>query len=129
MPIGTFAETSGTYVNVAGTWQGFGGIASAVGESRPAWKVLRVIGNLVDAPGFDYVTSEDVRDEAAGLIGETKPAIGSPGSFDSKGLDGKDDPAGDIDTPIYAIDGLVRRAGALQMTPAAKRAAGAEAGE
>jgi len=129
LPIGTFAETSGTYVNVAGTWQSFGGIASPVGASRPAWKVLRVLGNLVDAPGFDYVTSEDVRDEAAGLVGETKPAIRSPGRFDSKGLDGKDDPAGDIDTPIYAVDGLVRRAGALQMTPAAKRAGRAEAGE
>ncbi|MGA8203733.1 MAG: molybdopterin-dependent oxidoreductase, partial [Woeseiaceae bacterium] len=129
LPIGTFAETSGTYVNVAGTWQSFGGIASPVGESRPAWKVLRVIGNLVDAPGFDYVTSEDVRDEAAERIGDTKPAIRSPGSFDKRGLDGKDDPAGDIDTPIYAVDGLVRRAGALQMTPAAKRAAGTEAGQ
>jgi len=52
LPIGTFAETSGTYVNVAGTWQSFSGVASPVGESRPAWKVLRVLGNLVDAPEF-----------------------------------------------------------------------------
>ena len=37
LPIGTFAETSGTYVNVEGTWQSFGG------EARPAWKVLRVL--------------------------------------------------------------------------------------
>ncbi len=60
LPIGTFAETSGTYVNVAGLWQSFAGVASPVGEARPAWKVLRVLGNLVEADGFDYVTSEDV---------------------------------------------------------------------
>jgi NADH-quinone oxidoreductase subunit G len=61
LPIGTFAETSGTYVNVAGTWQSFPGIASPIGESRPAWKVLRVIGNLLDAEGFDYVSSVRTR--------------------------------------------------------------------
>jgi NADH-quinone oxidoreductase subunit G len=49
LPIGTFAESSGTYVNVAGTWQSFPGIANPVGEARPAWKVLRVIGNLLGA--------------------------------------------------------------------------------
>ena len=122
LPVGTFAETSGTYVNVAGTWQSFGGIASPVGESRPAWKVLRVIGNLVETPGFDYVTSEDVRGEFAGLVGDGKSDVRSPGSRARKGLDGKDDPAGDIDTPIYSVDGLVRRAEALQRTPAATRA-------
>jgi NADH-quinone oxidoreductase subunit G len=127
LPIGTFAETSGTYVNVAGTWQSFGGIANPLGESRPAWKVLRVIGNLVEAPGFEYVSSEDVRGEAAGLCGDGIPEIRSPGPADTKALDGKDDPAGDIDTPIYAVDGLVRRAEALQMTPAAQRHACREA--
>ena len=63
LPVGTFAETSGTYVNVAGTWQSFGGVASPVGEARPAWKVLRVLGNLVEADGFEYVTSDDVLEE------------------------------------------------------------------
>jgi NADH-quinone oxidoreductase subunit G len=104
LPIGTFAETSGTYVNVAGTWQSFGGIANPVGEARPAWKVLRVLGNLIEAPGFDYVTSEDVRDELV--------------------ENGEDTPKAEIDLPIYSIDGLVRRATALQFTPAAQRAAG-----
>ena len=70
LPIGTFAETSGTYVNVEGTWQSFAGVANPVGEARPTWKVLRVLGNLLDAPGFDYVTSEDVRDEFVAQLGE-----------------------------------------------------------
>ena len=48
LPTGTFAETSGTFVNVEGTWQSFSGVASPVGESRPTWKVLRVLANLVE---------------------------------------------------------------------------------
>ncbi|MGI9272499.1 MAG: NADH-quinone oxidoreductase subunit NuoG, partial [Woeseiaceae bacterium] len=73
LPVGTFAETSGTFVNAAGTWQSFAGVAAPVGEARPAWKVLRVIGNLLDADDFDYVSSEDVRDELADQIGEVVP--------------------------------------------------------
>ena len=73
LPIGTFAETSGTYVNVAGTWQSFAGVANPVGEARPAWKVLRVLGNLIDADGFDYVTSEDVLQECRAAVGEVQP--------------------------------------------------------
>jgi NADH-quinone oxidoreductase subunit G len=118
LPIGTFAETSGTYVNVEGTWQSFGGVANPVGEARPAWKVLRVLGNLVEAEGFDYVTSEDVLEECRATIGDV-----APGSVKRGKAKGKDDPADDIDTPVYSVDGLVRRARALQLTPAARRAA------
>ncbi|MCP5089692.1 MAG: NADH-quinone oxidoreductase subunit G, partial [Gammaproteobacteria bacterium] len=70
LPTGTFAETSGTYVNIEGAWQSFSGVAAPVGEARPAWKVLRVIGNLIEAPGFEYVKSDDVRDEFAAQLGE-----------------------------------------------------------
>ncbi len=52
LPAGTFAETSGTYVNLEGRWQSFGGAARPVGAARPAWKILRVLGNLLDLPGF-----------------------------------------------------------------------------
>ncbi|NIV18961.1 MAG: NADH-quinone oxidoreductase subunit G [Woeseiaceae bacterium] len=124
LPIGTFAETSGTYVNVEGTWQSFAGVAKPVGEARPAWKVLRVIGNLINAPDFEYVTSEDALAEAKAAIGGVAP----DNSFSGKGtrgkLNGEDSPTREIDTPIYSVDGLVRRAAALQQTPAARRAAG-----
>jgi NADH-quinone oxidoreductase subunit G len=63
LPVGAFAETSGTWVNVEGRWQSVAGAARPPGEARPAWKVLRVLGNLLDLPGFDYLSSEDVRDE------------------------------------------------------------------
>jgi NADH-quinone oxidoreductase subunit G len=122
LPIGTFAETSGTYVNVAGTWQSFGGIASLVGEARPAWKVLRVIGNLLDAAGFDYVSSEDVRDELAAEIGAIRPDNSLQDATVHAAPNGADAEA-DLDVPLYSVDGLVRRATALQLTPAAKRAA------
>ena len=124
LPIGTFAETSGTYINVAGTWQSFPGIASPVGESRPAWKVLRVLGNLLDAPDFEYVTSEDVLDEFKEQLGDihldnsysTTSRIAKP--------NGADAPSADAGIPIYSIDGIVRRATALQLTEEARRTVG-----
>jgi NADH-quinone oxidoreductase subunit G len=125
LPIGSFAETSGTYVNVAGTWQSFAGVATPVGESRPCWKVLRVLGNLTDADGFEYVTSEDVLSEFRSVLGEVDRGDYAPaGSFALP--NGEDSPANEIDTPIYSVDGLVRRAPALQQTLSAKRAAGDE---
>jgi len=125
LPIGTFAETSGTYVNAAGTWQSFSGVANPVGESRPCWKVLRVLGNLTDVEGFDYVTSEDILAEFKSVLGDA-----DAGSYKSGGKiakpNGEDSPANEIDTPLYSGDSLVRRATALQQTLAAKRAAGDE---
>ncbi len=122
LPIGTFAETSGTYVNVAGTWQSFAGVANPVGEARPAWKVLRVLGNLLDVPDFDYVTSEDVRSEIAGQLGDIKPDNAYKGKGKIARPNGADEPANEIDIPMYSVDGLVRRANALQMTTEARRA-------
>ncbi len=122
LPIGTFAETSGTYVNAAGTWQSFAAVANPVGEARPAWKILRVVGNLLDAPGFDYVTSEDVRSEIAGQLGDIEPDNAYNGQGKIAMSNGADEPADEIDTPIYSIDGLVRRANALQLTTEARNA-------
>ena len=123
LPTGTFAETSGTYVNIEGTWQSFAGVASPVGESRPTWKVLRVLGNLVEAPGFEYVTSEDVREEFREQLGEVSTSNMYEGTGRIAKVDGGDAPADEIDVPLYSVDSLVRRAFALQQTDAARRAA------
>ncbi len=123
LPVGTSFETSGTYVNVEGRWQSFAGIANPVGASRPAWKVLRVLGNLTDAPGFEYLSTEEVRDELQASLGEIEPQSYAGKTRPAK-LNGEDEPGAEIDTPIYSVDSLVRRAAALQMTVAAKRAAG-----
>ena len=124
LPVGTFAETSGTYVNVEGTWQSFAGAANPVGDSRPAWKVLRVLGNLVDAPDFDYVASDDVLAEVKAEVGDIAPDNSCSGKAAGAKLNGEDSPSREIDTPMYSVDALVRRATALQQTPAARRAAG-----
>lgn len=63
LPSAFYAETSGTYVNIDGTWQTFKGAVSPRGEARPAWKILRVMGNLFHAEGFEYSSSEDVLNE------------------------------------------------------------------
>jgi NADH-quinone oxidoreductase subunit G len=116
LPIGPFTETSGTFVNAEGRWQSFAGVASPVGESRPGWKVLRVLGNQFGLAGFEQTGSEQVRDALRTALGETTfdshqaagpVASATPGS----GLERVGDVA------IHAIDPLVRRAGALQRTP------------
>jgi NADH-quinone oxidoreductase subunit G len=137
LPIGTFAETSGTFVNCEGRWQSFGGAANPVGESRPGWKVLRVLGNLLDLDGFEYQTSEAVRDELRAQLGRMEePHAGSAGSRAEEKLDnsyrgtgvlhraGSADNAAAVDVPMYEVDPLVRRARALQLTPEAARARG-----
>ena len=120
LPIGTFAETSGTYVNVAGTWQSFTGVASPVGEARPAWKVLRVLGTLLEVGDFDYLTSAEVRGELEAELGEVVPESYAGKTRPAK-LNGEDAPDAEIDIPIYSVDGLVRRARALQLTAAARK--------
>src|SRR5258708_9095267 len=62
LPIGAFAETSGTYVNAEGRWQSWAGASKLPGESRPGWKVLRVLANLLSVHGVDYHSSEEIRD-------------------------------------------------------------------
>jgi NADH-quinone oxidoreductase subunit G len=126
LPIGTFAETAGTFVNVEGTVQSFEGIANPVGEARPAWKVLRVLGNLVEAPGFDYVTNEDVRAEIIGMLEGATADNAYAGESPLARPNGEDAPAAEIDVPLYSIDSVVRRARALQLTPEARRACGDE---
>ena len=113
LPVGSFAETSGTFVNAEGSWQSFTGVASPVGESRPAWKVLRVLGTMLDVPGFAYATSEEVRDELHSLAGTEPQAV--TGALEP--LPEVAVTADDLDVPIYAVDPLVRRAEALQKTP------------
>ena len=114
LPIGTFAESSGTYVNLNGVWQSFAGAAKPYGESRPGWKVLRVLGNLLGLSGFEYQSSEDVREELRRVCGDAAnvaaPYRGkhSPGTSKANG--------GVIDLPMYQVDALVRRAPSLQRT-------------
>jgi NADH-quinone oxidoreductase subunit G len=127
LPTGTYAETSGTFVNCEGRWQSFAGISNPVGEARPGWKVLRVIGNLLDAGGFEYTSSDEILGELKSQVGETQPDNSYKGSSAIAKPNGADEPGSEVDVPIYEIDSVVRRAAALQATPDAKRARGESA--
>ncbi len=121
LPIAAFAETSGTFVNADATWQSFRGAIAPPGESRPGWKLLRVLGNLLDPPGFEQVSSTDVLAELQGICGNIKPSNRPRGDLQVEPRGSADGLVRIGDLPIYAVDPLVRRAPALQRTPAAGR--------
>jgi NADH-quinone oxidoreductase subunit G len=112
LPIGSYAETSGTFVNLAGQWQSWAGAIAPLGESRPGWKVLRVLGNLLHLSGFEYVSSEDVREELRKACGEV-PTTSYSGTHSVNGA-----PAATplVELNMYQADALVRRAPSLQKT-------------
>lgn len=112
LPIGVFAETSGTYVNAEGRWQSVPGAAKPVGDARPGWKVLRVLGNLLNLSGFEYVSSDQVRDELQSQLGAITPNNSYTG--DAVTRSGASERVNDV--PMYAVDAIVRRATALQQT-------------
>jgi NADH-quinone oxidoreductase subunit G len=111
LPIGTFAETSGTYVNLEGRWQSVPGAAKPVGESRPAWKVLRVLGNLLNLSEFDYLSSEQVRDEL-----QAKIVIKPDNGYGNTAVLSLGTAAAAAEITLYDSDAIVRRATALQLT-------------
>jgi len=115
LPIAPFTETAGTFVNAEGLVQGFAGVVKPYGEARPAWKVLRVLGNLLGLAGFNHESSDAVRDEALAATEATKRLSNAPSGAPvlPPALRGLERVA---DVPIYATDSLVRRAAALQAT-------------
>ena len=119
LPIAPFTETAGTFVNCEGRVQSFNGAVRPLGEARPGWKVLRVLGNLLELDGFDFETSEAVRaeavpaDVAARLSNATTAALALPPAA----ADGFERLA---DVPIYFTDAIVRRSPPLQATTDAR---------
>jgi NADH-quinone oxidoreductase subunit G len=112
LPMGTFAETYGTYVNFEGRWQSFAGAATPVGDARPGWKVLRVLGNALGLSSFEYQSAQEVRDEVQRAC--IKPlATAYTGSLEPAA---SQHPAAVVDVPMYHVDALVRRAPSLQRT-------------
>jgi NADH-quinone oxidoreductase subunit G len=118
LPIAPFTETSGTFINTEGRVQTFNGVLAPLGETRPAWKVLRVLGNMLGLPGFEYETPEQVRAEVLPAGGDVKDrldnglkdfAVRIP-AFGNGGIQR----VGEV--PIYQADPIVRRADSLQRT-------------
>ncbi|MCB2261877.1 MAG: NADH-quinone oxidoreductase subunit NuoG [Candidatus Thiosymbion ectosymbiont of Robbea hypermnestra] len=126
LPIAAFAETSGTFVNAGASWQSFRGAVAPPGAARPGWKLLRVLGNRLDLPGFDYISSTDVLTELQELCdgreSGNQPDNRPQGGLEAEPQDVAEDGLVRIgNRPIYAGDALVRRAPALQGTPIAGR--------
>lgn len=121
LPTAPFTENSGTFINASGMWQGFQQAVPNLQESRPAWKILRVLGNLLNLPGFDYNNTEEV---LYSLKNEQKRGF----DLESFDFDCPSDHERWVEkgivrlapTPIYGGDNLVRRAKALQATDHAK---------
>jgi NADH-quinone oxidoreductase subunit G len=115
LPVSPFSETSGTFVSTEGRVQSFYAAAKPLGDTRPAWKVLRVLGNLLELNGFDFNSSEDVRAEVLG--GQPEFVAGLDNGIGGVTLK-LGSAAGGIervaDVPIHFADPLVRRAPALQ---------------
>lgn len=115
LPVGSFAETSGTFVNAQWDMQSFNGVVAPVGEARPAWKVLRVLGNLTGLDGFDYQSSTDVLNEVAdGFSASPDNSLQAAVSGDAVLAASALQRVSDL--PVYAADAIVRRAGSLQHT-------------
>ena len=116
LPIAPFTETAGTFVNAEGRMQSFNGVVKPLGEARPAWKVLRVLGNLLGLAGFDQDSSEQVRDEAA-KPGEVAAKLDNRLNGVALQLAAATGGLQRIaDVPIYFSDAVVRRAASLQQT-------------
>jgi len=124
LPIAPFTETSGTFVNAEGRMQSFHGVVKPLGETRPAWKVLRVLGNLLGLAGFAHETSEEVCNEAVGdgaaIAARLAAAAGPEGRIGLPARAAEDGLERIADVPIYASDPIVRRAPALQLTADAR---------
>ena len=119
LPISPFTETAGTFVNTEGRAQSFHGVVRPLGETRPAWKVWRVLGSMLNFPGFGFDSIEEVRaqalptDMAARLSNACNQAIDLTPATQAP-----------VTASIYQLDGLVRRAPALQHTADAEVAHG-----
>ncbi len=129
LPIAPFTETPGTFVNAEGRVQGFHAVVKPLGETRPAWKVLRVLANMLALPGFAYESANEVLLAARGAqdvhASHVQGALldnASALSTEVMGSSGRPSRAA-----IYQLDGIVRRAPSLQQTADARAAAPAEA--
>jgi NADH-quinone oxidoreductase subunit G len=120
LPIAPFTETSGSFVNAEGRVQSFHAVVKPLADTRPGWKVLRVLANLMGVQGVDYETSQDVLAAAtngatqvpANVLNNTASAVSAA-------------PAGNVAAPvvasIYQLDSIVRRATSLQLTADARQ--------
>jgi NADH-quinone oxidoreductase subunit G len=120
LPIAPFTETAGTFVNAEGRVQSFHGVVKPYAETRPAWKVLRVLGNLLGLQGFNFETVEEVRAEALGDVLTISTRLSNIHNTVTAAPELGTGLERIADVPIYAADLLVRHASSLQLTADAR---------
>ncbi|MBK5931031.1 NADH-quinone oxidoreductase subunit NuoG [Halochromatium salexigens] len=125
LPISAFAETAGTFVNAEGRWQRFQGAVAPAGDARPGWKVLRVLGTMLEFDGFGQNNAREVHDEVAHACSGLAPDNRLSDARALTAITERSAPSAGALTrignlPIYASDALVRHAPALQRTPLAE---------
>ncbi len=131
LPIAPFTETSGSFVNAEGRLQGFHAVVKPLGDARPAWKVLRVLGNLLGVQGIGFETSQEVLAHAVGATGAELPTHLPAARLSNTTSAAPAVPAIAAGAPepvvaaIYQLDSLVRRAPSLQLTADGRQAAAA----
>jgi len=117
LPIAPFTETAGTFVNTEGRAQSFHGVVRPLGETRPGWKVLRVLGSMMGLGGFEFETIEDVRKAALPADIPARLSNATQAQIDTARVEHVPAVAS-----IYQLDGIVRRAPSLQLTADARGA-------
>jgi NADH-quinone oxidoreductase subunit G len=124
LPIAPFTETPGTFVNAEGRVQSYHAVVKPLGETRPAWKVLRVIANLLGLPGFNFESAQEIlvaargaQDAQATHVQGGKLSNATSAAADLSGAAGKP-----VTASIYQLDSIVRRAPSLQLTADARAA-------
>jgi NADH-quinone oxidoreductase subunit G len=125
LPIAPFTETSGTFVNAEGRAQGFHAVVRPLGETRPGWKVLRVLGDMLGVVQPAYQTSQEVLAQA--MEGAAMGSIAGErlSNRTSAPIEVQPQPVALQPVGIYQLDGIVRRALSLQMTTDARQGAAA----
>jgi NADH-quinone oxidoreductase subunit G len=124
LPVSPFTETSGTFVNAEGRAQSFHAVVQPLGETRPAWKVLRVLANMLEVPGFDFNSSDDILQSIPGLSSGEGVQV-SPDRLSNRtaaSIKLGAPASAPVLASIYQLDGIVRRAPALQQTADARAA-------
>jgi NADH-quinone oxidoreductase subunit G len=124
LPIAPWTETPGTFVNAEGRVQSFHAVVKPLGEARPAWKVLRVLGNMLGLPGFDYESASEVLADARGADDAQQPLVQGKllSNKTAKAAWLGDTDARPVAASIYQLDSIVRRAASLQLTADARAA-------
>ena len=121
LPIAPYAETSGTYINVDNEWQTVKGALAPFEEARPAWKILRVLGNLLHCKHFDYTSTEEILSEVKSSAAMTMEHEYMP--YYPESLPVVNHVLVRVgEWPLYRSDAIVRNAKQLQLCAASETA-------